>query len=123
MFDAMNGRALVLLVTVMTVMGCGEPSLQLRPTTLMQSGGDLLLRGEFGGDGVVVLIDGVPAQQVVRESARAIRVRVPSLPRSGAVEVELLFGDGRRIRADTVLTVSALQLDVRPRGLSGLDAE
>lgn len=82
---------------------------------LSQAGGELLLRGEqFGVGGAVVLIDGVPAQSVVRESSDVIRARVPPLPRAGTVDVELLSADGARVVASSGLTVVAPELEVRP---------
>jgi hypothetical protein len=92
---------------------------------ISQSGGELVIAvARAGQGGVVVMIDGVAAQSVVREAEDVLRVRVPALPRSGAVDVELWFADGSSTRLDGALRVSAPRVDVRPAsGSADLDAE
>jgi hypothetical protein len=97
-----------LLVSIVLALGCeAEPSIS-------QAGGELVLRGDFGGGrGVVVLVDGVAASDAVFESPTCLRVRVPPLPRSGTVDVELRFTDGENIQLGDALRVSAPPLDIR----------
>lgn len=64
-------------------------------SSISQAGGELTVRGDFrDGRNVLVLIDGVAATAMVFESPTRVRVRVPPLPRSGSVPVQLWFGEG-----------------------------
>lgn len=81
---------------------------------ISQAGGEVIVRGDFGaGRGVVVLVDGVAASGVVFESTTCVRARVPALPRSGVVDVQLLFADGDEITLGGALRVSAPPLEIR----------
>jgi hypothetical protein len=97
-----------LLVSFALALGCEAES------GISQAGGELVLRGDFGGGrGVVVLVDGVAASDAVFESPTCLRVRVPPLPRGGIVDVELRFADGENIQLGDALRVSAPPLDIR----------
>ena len=63
----------------------------------------------------MVLVDGVPTHTVVVEAPGLLRVRLPSLPRTGTVDVEVAFADGTVLRMDGALEVVAPELDVRAR--------
>ena len=91
--------------------GCSRP--YEVASGISQAGGELIVRGEFGGRGVVVLVDGVPTSGTVVESSTCVRVRVPALPRSGLVPVDLEFADGERIKLDGALRVSAPPIEIR----------
>lgn len=103
----------------MFVLGCGRPFEVA--SDISQAGGDLVVRGDFGaGRGVVVLVDGVAASGAVFESNTCVRVRVPPLPRSGLVDVQLLFAGGEQvgdpvdeIQLGGALRVSAPPLEIR----------
>lgn len=112
----MRARALAVL-GLGCVFACGPSSdLTLEPTDLTQSGGELRIIGTFApARGVVVLIDGVAAHAVVRESQRVLRVRVPALPRTGPVDVELHAADGTYLIERDALVVSAPRLQVEPQ--------
>jgi hypothetical protein len=62
-----------------------------------------------------VLVDGVPASAVVFESPTCVRARVPALPRSGLVDVRLVFANAERaeIELGGALRVSAPPLEIR----------
>jgi hypothetical protein len=99
-------------------LGCGRP-FEVEGD-ISQAGGELIVRGEFGaGRGVVVLVDGVAASGAVFESHTCVRVRVPPLPRSGVVDVQLLFANdehgehGERVELGGALRVSAPPLEIR----------
>ena len=96
--------------------GCGsQPSVV--PRRVSQRGGERLYlrtqrRVEPGP--LVVLVDGVPGNEVVVEGAKLIRVNLPSLPREGMVEVELIHAD-ESVERIAGLEVIAPTLDVRAR--------
>ena len=70
------------------------------------------LVGDFDGHGaVIVVVDGVPAHSAVIDGHR-LRVGVPALPHTGAVDVELVFADGTRMLLAGALEVSAPVVDV-----------
>jgi hypothetical protein len=97
---------------IVGLIGCGAPELALTRDHLVQSGAELQLVGDVGGHGaVIVIVDGVPAHSAVIEGHR-LRVSVPPLPRTGAVDVELLFADGASMSLSGALTVSAPRLTV-----------
>jgi hypothetical protein len=103
---------LLLAVAVAVAPGCSR-AFEVE-SDISQGGGDLIVRGDFGsGRAVVVLVDGVAASAAVFESASCVRVRVPALPRSGTVDVELMFADGETIQLDGALRVSAPPLQIR----------
>jgi hypothetical protein len=105
-------RPSALLLVLALASGCSRP-FEVE-TGISQGGGELTIRGDFGGGrGVVVLVDGVAASGAVFESATCMRVRVPSLPRSGTVDVELVFADDERIKLEGALQVSAPSLEIR----------
>ena len=96
---------------------CSSSAPELSPTTVSQRGGEQLriwTGEELGDAGVVVLIDGVPAHAVVVEAPGLVRVRLPSLPRAGEVDVEVL-GAGGSVVSVAGLEVTAPALDVRAR--------
>jgi hypothetical protein len=100
------------LLVLMFALGCGRPFEVA--SDISQAGGELVVRGDFGaGRGVVVLVDGVAASGVVFESPTCVRVRVPALPRSGIVDVQLLLAHGEEVQLDGALRVSAPPLDIR----------
>ncbi len=83
-------------------------------SSVSQAGGELIVRGDFSdGRNVLVLVDGVATNATVFESATCVRVRVPALPRSGAVPVDLAFADGELIRLDGELQVSPPSIEIR----------
>jgi hypothetical protein len=100
------------LLLLALALGCRQP-FEVE-SGISQAGGELTIRGDFGGGrAVVVLVDGVAASGVVFESATCVRARVPALPRSGVVDVELRFADGETIQLDDALQVSAPPLEIR----------
>lgn len=110
------------LLVLVLVLGCSR-QFEVE-SEISQAGGEVVLRGDFGGGrGVVVLVDGVAASDAVFESPTCVRVRVPALPRSGVVDVQLLFADGEpieggaerveEIRLDGALRVSAPPIEIR----------
>jgi hypothetical protein len=94
---------------------CARPQLELAPREVSQIGGEeLRLRGDFAGHGgVVVLIDEVPAHAAVLDAPDRLRVRVPPLPRTGMVDLELVFADGEHMQLSDVLRVTAPPLEIR----------
>jgi hypothetical protein len=109
---------LVSLLVLVTALGCGRP-FEVE-SDISQAGGELIVRGDFGaGRGVVVLVDGIAASGSVFESPTCLRVRVPALPRSGVVDVQLLFANAEngeqaeRIELGGALRVSAPPLEIR----------
>jgi hypothetical protein len=105
---------LPLPLLVSLALGCGQTSGPRVESGISQTGGELVLRGNFGGGrGVVVLVDGVAASDAVFESPTCLRARVPPLPRSGTGDVELRFADGENIQLGSALRVSAPPLNVR----------
>ncbi len=105
------------MVLVVTLGACGPSVGEVSPTTVSQIGGvELLLRTPvaIGEGGVVVLVDKVPASAVVVEAPRLVRARLPSLPRAGVVDVELLSAEGSLVTV-AQLEVTAPVLDVRAR--------
>jgi hypothetical protein len=104
---------LVPLLVLVSALGCGRP-FEVE-SDISQAGGELIVRGDFGaGRGVVVLVDGIAASGAVFESTTCVRVRVPRLPRSGVVDVQLSFADGDQIDLGGALRVSAPPLEIRP---------
>lgn len=114
-------RLAVASLVLVFALGCGRPFEVEGDIT--QAGGELIVRGDFGaGRGVVVLVDGVAASSAVFESNTCVRVRVPPLPRSGVVDVQLLFANGEhgeqvehgeKIEIGGALRVSAPPLEIR----------
>ncbi|PRQ07766.1 hypothetical protein [Enhygromyxa salina] len=103
---------LVVMVVTVGAWGCGATEVRLAQDRLPQSGGELELVGDVEGHGaVVVLVDGVAAHSAELDGHR-LRVRVPALPRSGVVDVELAFADGVHEKLLGALTVSAPSLNV-----------
>jgi hypothetical protein len=96
-------------------LGCSRPFEVA--SDISQAGGELIVRGDFGGGrGVIVLVDGVAASGAVFESPTCLRVRVPRLPRSGVVDVQLLFADVEHVESIELggaLRVSAPPLEIR----------
>lgn len=97
--------------------GCLATESELRPVSVSQRGGvDLHLHvPELRGGAVIVIVDGVPAHSVVHEAPGLLRARLPALPRSGDVDVEVLFADASVIRLEAALEVVAPELEVRAR--------
>jgi hypothetical protein len=110
-------RSLGVLVGA-ALMGCLTSEPELRPSTVTQRGGvELVVDTATAARGgpAIVLIDGVPAHTVVIEAPGLLRVRLPSLPRSGMVDVEVSFANGTAIRMEGALEVVAPELEVRAR--------
>lgn len=63
----------------------------------------------------IVLVGDVPAHHVVVEAPGLLRVQLPSLPRTGTVDVVVSFADGTVVRMADALEVAAPELDVRAR--------
>jgi hypothetical protein len=104
-------RLRVLLVLLVAA-GCSESFTV--DSSVSQAGGELIMRGDFGDRrDVVVLVDGVATTATVFESSTCVRVRVPPLPRSGPVPVQLVFADGEQIQIDGALHVSAPPIEIR----------
>ena len=102
----------VLLSALVGVIACGPPPLALTQERIVLSGAELGLIGDFDGHGaVIVIVDGVPAHSTVVDGHR-LRARVPALPHTGPVDVELLFADGTHELLPAALTVSAPGLQV-----------
>ena len=97
--------------------GCLATESELRPARVSQRGGiDLHLRvPESRGGAVIVIVEGVPAHSVVHEAPGLVRARLPALPRTGVVDVEILFADASVIRLEGALEVVAPELEVRAR--------
>jgi hypothetical protein len=63
----------------------------------------------------IVLVDGMPAHTVVTEAPGLLRAQLPTLPRTGWVDVEVAFADGTSIVMDEALEVLEPELEVRAR--------
>jgi hypothetical protein len=103
------------LVVFLVLASCCSSERELSPTTVSQRGGEELhvWVGEHDGDGgVVVLVDGVPAHSALIMAPGLVRARLPSVPRPGEVDVEVLVADGTSVRVAR-LEVTAPLLDVR----------
>jgi hypothetical protein len=88
----------------------------MHPRRVSQRGGERLYletraRAEAG---VVVLIDGIPGNEVVVEGPKLVRVNLPSLPRAGIVDVEVIHAD-ESVERIVGLEVVAPRIDVRTR--------
>jgi hypothetical protein len=110
-------RRLLAGIVGSAVAGCLASEPQLRPSTVSQRGGVELIVdiGTPRSGPAIVLVDGVPAHTVVNEAPGRLRVRLPSLPRTGQVDVEVEFADGTAIHIGNALEVVAPELDVRAR--------
>jgi hypothetical protein len=115
----MRGPTVLTLVVLAAGCGPGEPS--LRPAQVSERG-NVELRVELdepAAGPVVVLVDGIPAHSVVVEDPHRVRVQLPSLPRTGAVDVEVVYASGRTLRLHSALEVTPATLDVRARPDAG----
>jgi hypothetical protein len=102
----------------LTLAACFSNEPQLRPTSVSQRGGIELLvdtAAVRGSGAAIVLVDGVPANTVVIEAPGLLRAQLPTLPRTGRVDVEVLFADGTTIVMDEALEVLEPELEVRAR--------
>ena len=111
-------RRLLGVILASALAGCMGSEPELRPSTVSQRGGVELIvdtaTAPRSGP-VIVLVDGIPTHSVVVEAPGLLRVRLPSLPRTGEVDVEVAFADGTVVRMERALEVVAPELDVRAR--------
>jgi len=111
-------RRAIAAILALTVTGCPRSEPRLRPTTVSQHGGvelQLAVPSKRERGAAIVLVDGIPVQSVVFESPGVIRARLPSLPRTGYVDVEVLFADDSTVHLPGALEVVAPKLNVRAR--------
>ena len=97
--------------------GCG-PAAGPVPASVSQQGGVALhvrLDEPIGDGPVVVLVDGIPAGEVVVEGPRLVRAQLPSLPNPGRVDVEVIGADGGGQRFPAGLEVEPARLAVEAR--------
>jgi hypothetical protein len=108
---------LVPVVILLAVGGCGPVEPSLRPTRVSQRGNVALYveLDQPAAGPVIVLVDGYPAHSVVVEGPRLVRAQLPSLARTGEVDVEVVFADGRTQRLVSALEVTPAALEVRAR--------
>lgn len=110
-------RRVLGVLMVLTLAGCSGSEPELRPSTVSQRGGvELIVDTATSHSGAaIVLVDGVPTHSTVLEAPGVLRVQLPSLPRTGTVDVEVAFADGTVVRMPGALEVVAPVLDVRAR--------
>lgn len=116
-------RSVLVIVAALGSLACSPARPELSPGRVSQAGGvELWVRlgraapGRAAGEGgAIVLVDGVPAHSTVRERPGLLRVRLPSLPRTGRVDVEVEFADGTSIAVPGGLEVVSPEFAVRAR--------
>lgn len=110
-------RRLLAVLMVSTLSGCTGSEPELRPSIVSQRGGVELIvdTATPQSEPAIVLVDGIPTHSTVVEAPGLLRVRLPSLPRTGVVDVEVAFADGTVVRMQRALEVVAPELDVRAR--------
>jgi hypothetical protein len=77
----------------------------------VRGGDEVRIVGEgFAGHGaLVVTFGGIPARAVVIESDRLIRVKAPTAPQPGTIDVVLAFADGTSIELPASFSFEAGQ--------------
>lgn len=100
----------------LAMIGCPTVEPELTPTSVSQSGGDeLRLRIPAAQGAAIVLVDRVAASSVVVIAPGVVQARLPTLPRTGSVDVEVLLEDDVVVRLPGALDVVAPELKVRAR--------
>jgi hypothetical protein len=111
-------RSVLVIVAAAGLLACSTAGPEVSPGRISQAGGvELWVRlGRAAGEGgAIVLVDGVPAHSTVLERPGLLRVRLPSLPRTGLVDVEVEFADGTSLGVPGGLEVVSPELAVRAR--------